>query len=247
MAVDMKQFLIWALSFVCLCFVSASAEDSTPPTQYRQLLETVPALELPAKAAELVKQAESRHRATTAASVTKEAVTLNPPAAPGVVSAIAKAVPELAATVAGTATTEQPKQATAIAEAAATAAPLKAGKIVVEVCRAAPSEYRSVAIVAAQTNPGSAKEPVGTVASVIPNLQAGVKKALTNYSDTSISVAAVLDAAVFSEADTVTGMGPSSFGSTFALPFIPRSETVKTIPPDTSGDVPTGGREIAEP
>jgi hypothetical protein len=104
-----------------------------------------------------------------------------------------------------------------------------------------------VAIGVAQNIPGSAKEVVRAVASVIPKLQAGIEQALTNYSGDSISVAAVLDVAVAFEGGTVTGMGPSSFGSNFELPFIPRSETVKTIPPDTSGDVPTGGREIAEP
>jgi len=244
MAVEMKRFFIWAVSLVCL---SALAEDSTSPTRYRRVLETVPALELPAKAAKMVKQAKARQRATAAAGVTRAAVTINPPAAPGVVSAIARAVPELAATVAGTATTEQPKQATAIAEAAAAAAPLKAGKIVLAVCRAAPSEYRSVAIVVARTVPDPAKDILRAVASVIPKLQAGVEQALANNSGNSISVAAMLDAAVASEADAVTGMAPSSFGSTFELPFIPRSETVKTIPPDTSGDVPTGGREMSKP
>jgi hypothetical protein len=152
MAVDVKRFSIWAVSLVCLFFVTASTNDSTSPTRYRRILETVPALELPTEDAELVEHAASRHRATTAAGVTNPAVTTNPPAAPGVVSAIAKAVPELAATV-----------------------------------------------------------------------------------------------AVASEAGAVTGMGPSSLGSAFELPVIPRSETVKTIPPDTSGDVPTGGREVTKP
>jgi hypothetical protein len=248
MAVDMKRLFICALSLLCLTFLSASAKDATPPNQYQQLLETIPAPELPAKAAELVKQTKSRDRATTTTTgVTKAAVSINPAAAPSVVSAIARALPDMAAIAAGAAAAEQPKQAVAIARAAAAVAPSKAGKIVVAVCRAVPTEYRSVAIVVAQTVPGSSREVLKAVASAIPELKVAVEQALADYSGNSFSVAAVLDAAIASKDGTGTAKGPFPRGPTVGPPFIPLSGTVRTMTPDTSGEVPTGGRNYARP
>ena len=243
----MKRLLIYALGLVCLSFVSASANDSTPPDQYQKILESVPTEELPAKTAELVKQAKSQHRATTTTGVTKAAVIINPAAAPSVVSAIARTVPDMAATAAGTALSEQPKQAASIAKAAAAAAPSKAGKIVVAICRAVPAEYRSVAIIVAQTVPGSSREVLKAVASAIPELKAGVEKALVDLSSNSLSVTAVLNTAIASKEGMGTVKGPSLRGSTVGPPLIPLSDTVKTIPPDTTAEVPTGGRDNPRP
>jgi hypothetical protein len=242
MAVHMKRQFICALSLVCLSLVGISATDSTPPTQYRRVLEAGPVRQLPGKAAEPVKQAKSQDRATTASGVTKAAVIINPAAAPGVARAIAQAVPGVAARATGAAAAEQPKQAAAIAAAVA-AAPTETGKIVVAVCHAVPGEYRSVAIAVSQTNPGLAKEVLKAVASAIPKLGTGVEVALSDYSENSVSVASVLDAAVTSKVGTL----PLPQETTVRPPFIPISETVRTIPPETSGEVPTGGRESATP
>jgi hypothetical protein len=246
-ALEMKRLLIYALGLGCLSFSSALAQDSGPPIQYQQLLEAIPGSELSAKTVQLVRQAKSRERATTTSDVTKAAVTINPAVAPSVVSVIARAVPDMSATAAGTAAAEQPKQAAAIAKAAAAAAPSKACKIVVAVCRAVPAEYRSVAIVVAQTVPGSSREVLKAVASAIPELKAGVEKAMADLSSNSLSVAAVLDTAIATKQGMRTVMGPSLRGSTVGPPLIPISDTVRTVPPDTSGEVPTGGRDNSRP
>ena len=223
------------------------AKDASATSRYQQALAAVPAPELPAKAAELVKQAKTRDLATTTVGVTKAAVTINSATAPSVVGAIARAVPDMADVAAGAAAAEQPKQAAAIAKAAAAAAPSKAGKIVVAVCRAVPKDYRSVAVAVAQTVPGSAKEVLAAVASAIPELKSGVEAALTAYTGDTISVAAILDQASDSLNGTAAAKGSSARGPTVGPPFIPLSGTVTTITPDTSGEVPTGGRDYAKP
>ena len=91
-------------------------------------------------------------------NVVKGAVGINPAAAPAIVGAIARAVPDMASVAAGAAAAEQPKQASAIAKAAAAAAPSKAGKIVTAVCRAVPNEYRNIAVAVSQVVPASGKE-----------------------------------------------------------------------------------------
>jgi len=243
----MKQLLICALSLACLRPVTLLAGDPTGTTPYRQILGAVSPAELPAKAAELVKRAVPRDCATTTVDVTKAAMTINPAAAPSIVGAIARAVPDMAAAAAGTAVAAQPKQATAIAKAASSAAPSKAGKIVAAICRVVPKHYRAVAIIVARTVPGSANDILRAVASAIPELAVGVERALATYSGRSISVAAVLDQASGSKNSDRSVDGPSPRGPAVEPPFLPLSSTVKTVSPNTSGEVPTGGRDYGTP
>jgi hypothetical protein len=243
----MIRLLICALSVACLSSVTTSAKDPAMPTAYREVLGSIPAAELPAMAAELVKQANIRDRTTTTVRVTKAAVSIKPAAAPSVVGAIARAVPDMAAAAAGTAVGEQPNQATVIAKAASAAAPSQAGKIVAAICRVVPKQYRAVAIVVAKTVPNSANEILRAVASVVPELKEGVESALAAYTGSSISVAAILDQVTGSKNKEGSANSPPPRGPAFEPPFIPLSGTVKTATPGASGEVPTGGRDYGTP
>jgi hypothetical protein len=243
----MNRLLICAFSLACLGQVTLLAEEPTKSMPYRQVLSAVAPAELPAKAAELVKMANPRDCVTNTVEVTKAAVTIRAAAAPSIVGAIARAVQEMAAIAAGTAVTVQPKQAAAIAKAASAAAPSEAAKIVAAICRAAPGQYRSVAIIVAKTVPGSAKDILMAVASAIPELQLGIEKALALYSGNSISVAAVLDQASGAK-NNLGSVGKSPpRGPTVEPPFLPLSSTVRSLSPNTSGEVPTGGRDYSKP
>ena len=237
----------WLVSFGCVCALTVSAKDSTTPSRYQSALEGVPAAELPAKAADMVKQVKARDWANTTVGVTKSAVTINPAAAPAVVGAIARSVPDMAAVAAGTAAAEQPKQAAAIAKAAAAAAPAKAGKIAAAVCRAVPNDYKAIATAVAQAVPGSSKEVLQAVASAVPELKPGLEKALASYTGGTMNVAAVLDQASASKDGSGISSGPPPRGPTVGPPFIPLSGTPASISPATSGQVPTGGRDYAHP
>jgi hypothetical protein len=232
----MKLILTLGLSLAITC--TAIASDTSA---LKTALTSVPAPELPAKAATLVKDAKARERQVTASFVVKEAVKKNPAAAPAIVGAVAKAVPDMAAHAAATAATEQPGQAAAIAKAAAAAAPSKAGKIVAAVCRATPNSYREVAVAVAKAVPGSAKQILASVASALPQLKDGIEKALASHTG-NISVAAVLDSAASNP-----GPGAIARGPAVGPPYIPASGTPVNTSPENSTDVPPHGRNYAAP
>src|SRR5262245_28108345 len=123
----MKKIAIMALSAVWLGSSICPANDSP----CKDILAKVPAAELPAKSAGLVREAKARDREAVTRDVVKSAVEINPAAAPLIVNAIAQSVPDMSAVAAGVAATQQPKQAAAIARAAAAVAPAKASKIVI--------------------------------------------------------------------------------------------------------------------
>src|SRR5438105_15166952 len=115
---------------------SLLAADRTEQLTFQAALSRVPAVEVPARAAELVEAAKADERGLTTIEVVQSAVRLNPTAAPAIVGAIAHAVPAMASIAAAAAAQEQPKLASAIAKAAAAAAPTQAGKIAAAVCKA---------------------------------------------------------------------------------------------------------------
>jgi hypothetical protein len=236
----MKKLAILTVC-VSLATVGAFAKDSIT-----QQLNSVPAAELPASAANLVKQAKARDWGKTTVEVVKSAVQINPAAAPAVVGAIARSVPEMAHVAAEIAATEQPKQAAAIAKAAAAAAPTKAGKIVTSVCRAVPSEYQSVAVAVSQAAPGSSREVLKAVASVNPDLKPSIEGALERQTSGTLPVANTLQTAAGQGRPPVAS-GPLPKGPTIEPPFVPIPNTPTTITPATSGEVPPGGRNYAKP
>ncbi len=171
------------------------AGDSGSAGVYRQTFSAVPAAELPASAAAVVKQAKARDWGTTTENSVKDALSVNPSAAAAVVAAISKAVPEMASIAASTAATQQPKLAAVIAKAAAAAAPSKVGKIVAAVCRAVPNDYVLISIAASQAVPGSSLEVLNAVADAIPSLKPSIEAALAKNSGSLPSVGAVMTSA----------------------------------------------------
>ena len=236
----MKRILIIGLSLGALTSLAADS-------RVKEILAHVPRAELPARAADLITQAEPRDREVITREVVKNAVTLSPATAPIITSAIAQAVPEMAAIAAGVAAVEQPKQAAAIARAAAAAVPSKAGKIVVAVCRAVPIEYRSIAVTVAQAVPASGVEILNAVAMALPDLKAGIERVLASYRGNTPSVAKALDPIAVSQDSTLSSSAglisaPLVRAPIFGPPFIPLSGTPTNVQPTTSGNVPPGAR-----
>jgi hypothetical protein len=225
----------------------------------------VPAAEMAAKAADLVKSAKTRDRGVVTGNVLTAATAINPACVPTVVGAIAKSVPDMASIAAGTAAELQPKQAADIARAATAAAPLKAGKIVAAVCSAAPQEYKKIALAAAQAAPSAGREILQALETAIPGLKTSIEPALAGYGDKPPSVPAVLDSIRPAVGNSLEGFASDSHpspggapvvgsapvsqarGPLLAPPFVPISGTSTNVNPATSGNVPRGGRNYAAP
>ena len=79
------------------------AASSQEISNARKALRSVPALEVPAKAAQMVSQAKADECEATAATVVAAALDVRPAAAVAVVGAIARQVPDAAASAATTA------------------------------------------------------------------------------------------------------------------------------------------------
>jgi hypothetical protein len=227
---------IFLLVLGVFCFGAQFCFGSTPSTVYQKQLGKVPAAELPASAADIIKGVKAREWGHTTVGVVKAAVAINPAAAPSIVGAIAKAVPEMAAVAAETAAAEQPKQACAIARAAAVAAPRKVSKIVAAVCRVVPNEYRAVALAVTEAVPSSGKEVLKGVAAAVPEIKPGIDRHLVAYNG---NTAAILDQVASGSANGTT---PLPRGPSVGPPYVPYSGTVGTITPNTTTEVPPGKR-----
>ncbi len=262
----MRNIASITLSVVFLAACSSFGKDTPKANPFNEVLTAVPAAELPAKAADLVLHAKSRDRQAATINVVKGAVGINPAAAPAIVGAIARAVPDMASVAAGAAAAEQPKQASAIAKAAAAAAPSKAGKIVTAVCRAVPNEYRNIAAAVSQVVPAAGKEILNAVAAALPDLKPGVERVLAGYSGGVPSVASALDQAarvsptstasvastpvLASPATPTTVVGataPLARGAGVGPPYHELTQTPTNVTSGTSGEVPIGGRDYAAP
>jgi hypothetical protein len=261
----MKRITSILLSAVFLVACNSFAKDTAKANPFDKVLSAVPAAELPGKAADLVSQAKARDRKATTINVVKAALGINPAAAPAIVGAIARAVPEMAAVAAGAAAAEQPKQAAAIAKAAAAAAPSQAGAIVGAVCRAVPNQYQGIAIAVSQAAPDASQEIVTSLTSAVPGLKPSIEKVLAGYGGNVPSVAVTLDQAAQARAisDPATPITPSTpfsagpmagaagppavRGPAVGPPYIPLSTTPTSVSPGTSGPVPGGGRNYSSP
>lgn len=258
----MKNLIALTLTVGVLTSAHANAAEAAKANPPQAALAIVPAPEMPAKAADLVRGARSRDRSATTIEVVKAALARNQAAVLSVVGAIAKAVPEMAPVAAGTAAEERPALAVDITRAAVSAAPTKAGKIVAAVCRVVPQNYRHIALGAAEVAPGASKEILRAVASVFPGLRSGIENALARSDNANPSVAAVLDstrpagavglAASTQVAGQATAFSPSVPGSlprgpSIAPPYIPVPAGVTNVNPSTSGPVPRGDRNYAAP
>ena len=229
----MKTIVIITLGVAFLTACNSFGKDAPKANPFNGTLSAVPAVELPAKAADLVAQAKASDREATTINVVKSAVTMSPTAARHIVGAIARAVPDMAPLAAGTAAAEQPKQAGVIAKAAAAAAPSQAGKIVVAVCRAVPKEYRNIAVAVLEAVPGSGNEIVNAVAAALPELKVGIEQA---FAGQGLNVASAPGAPA-----------PLVRGPAVGPPYLPLTTTPVNVTPGSSGPVPPGGRNYAAP
>jgi hypothetical protein len=252
---SMKRIACVALSVAFLAACCSFAKDAPKANPFTKTLAAVPAAELPAKAADLVLQAKPGDREATTINVVKSAVGINPAAAPAIVGAIARAVPEMASVAASAAAAEQPRQASAIAKAAAAAAPFQASSIVTAVCRAVPKEYRNIAVAVSQAVPGAGKDIVKAVETALPELKPSLEKALAGYGGHVVSVSDTLtQAAQIAQTGTDPATTPAisprpmlSRGPAVGPPYMPLSTTPTNVTSGGSGQVPDGGRNYASP
>jgi hypothetical protein len=140
------------------------------------------ALELPAKAANLVAKASAAEQKDVAIAVVKTAVGLNPAAAVAIVAAVVRENGTVAPAVAVTAATLQPKRIGMITKAAAVAAPSQAARIVAAMIKEFPRNYGIIAISAADGAPSAGREILAVVADAVPALQASIQAAASHFS-----------------------------------------------------------------
>ena len=169
------------------------AKDEARVIALKETLSKVPAAEVPAKAADIVAQAEASSRDAIAVDVVKASLKKNPTMATAVVGAICRTSPETAPTVAATAAGLQPKQVKLIAQAAAAAAPAKAGAIVKAICKVMPAAYREVALAVAQVAPKAAKEILAGLSEALPALKGPIDEAIASNHSQPLAVAPVID------------------------------------------------------
>ncbi|HXI70582.1 MAG TPA: hypothetical protein VNN22_09545 [Verrucomicrobiae bacterium] len=248
-----KFVLTCAAVLVLITAVNVRAADPAGPIM--AVLSGATAVELPAKAAQLVSQADAKNLKPTTVAVVKAAVGLNPAAAAAIVGSIAQKTPEMAATAAATAVSLVPNQAVAIARAAAAAAPAQAGRIVESVCRVLPAAYQKVANAVAEVAPGAGKEILTAISAAIPALKAPIAQALAASKGNVPSVSAVLEqVAAAVPTATLPTLAQSGLPSPMVAgpphpgnPYVPIPVVHNNIDPGSGGDVPTGGRDYAAP
>jgi Meckel syndrome type 1 protein len=250
---------------VLLALTLVSRADDTPKANpFLAVLSTATQAELPAKAADLVAQADAKQQQQTTIDVVKAAVGLNPAAAAIIVGSIAQKTPAMAAVAAGTAAGLVPDQAAAIARAAAAAAPQQAGKIVEAICRVLPAAYAEVAEAVAEVVPGAGREILAGVSAAIPALKAPIDNVLLASKNSVPSVNAALDQVQSTESPVSSGWagGGAIPGSTIgggtispALvnpivhpPYVPPPNSpVNYANPGSGVPVPPGGRTSSPP
>jgi hypothetical protein len=246
-----------AAAMLALTLVSR-AGDTPKANPFLAVLSTTTQAELPAKAADLVAQADAQQQQQTTIDVVKAAVGLNPAAAAVIVGSIAQKTPAMAATAAGTAAGLVPNQAATIARAAAAAAPQQAGKIVEAICRVLPAAYAEVAEAVADVVPGAGTEILAGVSAAIPALKAPIDNVLLASKGSVPSVNAALDQVQSTELPVGSGLagGGAIGGGTIspanvnpvikpiAVPFPPHPVI---LDPGSGGQVPPGGRVYQNP
>jgi len=127
---------------------SASALTSIQVQEIKQAVLGVPIPEMPAKAVELITNADKKDRQAVAVTAVRAAVQKHRAAAPIVISAVSKAAPDLASAVAVAASELIKEEAPMIARAAVISAPTHSSEVIAAVTQAVPSQASSIASVA---------------------------------------------------------------------------------------------------
>ena len=243
--------------------VKVSAGENNGANPFFASLSAATAAELPAKAAGLVSQADTKNLKQTTIDVVKAAVGLNPAAASAIVESIAQSSPAMVVIAAATAVSLVPDQAATIARAAAVAVPTKAGQIVEAICRVVPGAYQKVATAVAEVVPGAGREILTAVSTAIPTLKDSINTVLASYSGNVPSVSSMLAqvtpvtpsievARTAPQATTVPQLSQPTFNTpslspTFGTPYVPTPVTHTNIDPGSGTKVPIDGRNYAAP
>lgn len=154
----------------CLTVLTCFAGSTPQVEALKKKLSRVPALELPAKASQIVSSAKPAEKDSVAIAVVTAALDLKPTAAAAVVlvGAIARRAPEAAASAAATAAVRLPNQAEAILKSAVAAAPSQVGAIVFAVCKALPTKHNTLAMAAFEAAPDSGKAILDALGLAVP-------------------------------------------------------------------------------
>ena len=224
------------------------AAENAGSASYLSVLTTTASAELPAKAAELVAQADSKNLKQTTMDVVKAAVGLNPAAAPAIVGSIGQTSPAMVATAAATAVALVPSQLSAIARAAAAAAPARAGSIVEAICRVMPAAYQTVAAAVSEVVPGAGKAILSGIAIAIPQLKDAINQTISSYGGRIPSVSEVL-AQVAQTENSPGAPAPSLVVSHIGSvpPQVPISATPPVVNPASGSPAPPGGLNYSAP
>ncbi len=270
-----NKTILWTGAVVAAAFLTqvpvASAEEMSP--ELTAALQSVPAAEMPAKAAALVRQARAEERQNQAVLAVRSAIQVNPAATPAVVGAIVGVAEETAAKVSAAAAAAQPEQAFVIARVAAMLAPKQADKIAFAVCKVVPGDYAKIAASVVQAVPSSEKKVMKAVVAAVPNVKTFMDRAGVS-ADIGLPLAVVLDKtqrqinedarglkvtpeeALVKPASDLVFAAPSSASSRAALatvptvgpPFTPAGSNVGEIDRnDTTEIAPGSGRNYSKP
>lgn len=241
---------------------SLCAATSPQVASARKTLRAESAIEMPAKAAQMVSQAKAEDRDITTASVVAAALDVRPASAVAVVGAIGRQSPEAAAPAAVKAALLQPKNLSKIASAAAAAAPTQAPKIVEALCKAMPTKYAVIASAVAKAVPSASKEVMAAVTAAVPALKPFVNRATSDLAKDA-SIALLLSRAEVLVAETAKSagqqpeqllagasydavVGPPTQGPPFTQ--LPEGETPGVISRAGTRVVPDGGgRDYSTP
>jgi hypothetical protein len=230
------------------CIVAANAAPDLEAIRAR--LRSVPAPELPITAAKIIQQSSAADREATTLSVVRAAVDLNPAAAPLLVGAVARALPEMVALAAATAAAKQPAQAEAITTTAVTIAPGNLGQIVKSMSAAVPNEFRDIALAAEQAAPNSRQEIIQSIGSSLPQLKPYLDREVMLYGRTGAPISLVLDHATIAQANATrtNSISDSSVQAAAQNPSNPSApETPASRDPKAGGNGHHGGRNYAKP
>ena len=172
-----------------------SAAADTQVEAAKKVLSSVPAPEMPAKAAALVARAKPEQRQALAVSLVQAGVALAPATAPDLTGAIVRQAPSAAAEVAAAAATLQPTAVLEIARVAASSAPAYSGDIVAAICKIFPALYGDVAVQVAAAAPAGQQAILDGLLRALPSLKPFVDRATvlaSSDSSSSPSVSAIM-------------------------------------------------------
>ncbi len=239
-----------------LSVATVSASTSPQVASARKTLKGLPAVEMPAKAAQMIAAASAEDREATLGYVITAALELRPTSILPVVGAVARQTPEVAAATAVKAAAIQPKKLSEIAAAAAAAAPKQAGNIVEALCKAAPAKYSVVASSVARAVPSASQQIVAAVKVAVPSVKPLVERATSDLAQDA-SVAAIMlrsellqSSAARSSESVVASASPTPVGPpTVGEPYNPLPGGPEIIyTPGSTKPVPEGGdRDYSNP